>query len=92
VRFAPSRAAPARTPAERRPRPCACGEPDPDLARALWRKSTYSGGNGSYVEIADLGTAVAVRDSKDPDGPKLILTTGQWRSFTDSIKAGNHHP
>jgi hypothetical protein len=50
------------------------------------------GGNGSYVEIADLGTAVAVRDSKDPDGPKLILTTGQWRSFTDSIKAGNHHP
>ena len=65
-------------------------EPDAGLARALWRKSTYSGGNGSCVEIADLGAAVAVRDSKDPDGPKLILTPGQWHSFTDSIKAGNH--
>jgi Domain of unknown function (DUF397) len=37
-----------------------------------------------------LGTAVAVRDSKDPDGPKLVFTIEQWRSFTDSIKAGNH--
>jgi hypothetical protein len=67
-----------------------CGDPDPDLAYALWRKSTYSGGNGSCVEIADLGAAVAVRDSKDPDGPALVFTTGQWRSFTNSIKAGSH--
>lgn len=67
-----------------------CGEPDTDLARALWRKSTYSGGNGSCVEIADLGAAVAVRDSKDPDGPKLVFTVDQWRSFTGGIKAGNH--
>ena len=41
------------------------GEPGTDLSRALWRKSTYSGGNGSCVEIANLGMAVAVRDSKD---------------------------
>ncbi len=67
-----------------------CGEPDTDLARALWRKSTYSGGNGSCVETASLGAAVAVRDSKDPDGPKLVFAADQWRSFTDSIKAGDH--
>jgi len=60
-----------------------------ELSCALWRKSTYSGGNGSCVEIADLGAAAAIRDSKDPSGPKLIFATDEWRSFLDSIKAGN---
>jgi hypothetical protein len=63
-------------------------EPGTDLSSALWRKSTYSGGNGSCVEIADLRTAAAVRDSKDPDGPRLVFIAEDWRSFTDSIKAG----
>jgi hypothetical protein len=63
------------------------GETGTDLSHAFWRKSTYSGGNGSCVEIADLGTAAAVRDSKDRNGPKLIFTGGEWRSFVDSIKA-----
>jgi hypothetical protein len=66
------------------------GESGTDLSRALWRKSTYSGGNGSCVEIADLGTAAAVRDSKDRNGPKLIFPADEWRSFVDSIKADQH--
>jgi Domain of unknown function (DUF397) len=66
------------------------GEPGTDLVHALWRKSTYSGGNGSCVEIADLGTAAAVRDSKDGNGPKLIFAADEWRGFIDSIKAGKH--
>jgi Domain of unknown function (DUF397) len=66
------------------------GEPGTDLSHALWRKSTYSGGNGSCVEIADLGTAAAVRDSKDQNGPRLVFVAGDWRSFIDSIKAGEH--
>lgn len=38
----------------------------PDLSRATWRKSTWSGGNGGQcVEVAVLGTAVGLRDSKD---------------------------
>ena len=39
-----------------------------DLTRALWRKSSYSSGNGgNCVEIAvNLPGVVAVRDSKDP--------------------------
>jgi hypothetical protein len=59
-----------------------------DIARA-WRKSTYSGNNGGQcVEIA--GTAsrtVAVRDSKDQQGPKLAFTPETWRAFTRSLKA-----
>ncbi|HXA57671.1 MAG TPA: DUF397 domain-containing protein [Streptosporangiaceae bacterium] len=33
---------------------------------------------------------VAVRDSKDPDGPKLFLTVGAWRGLLDTIKADEH--
>lgn len=55
-----------------------------------WRKSTYSSGNGgTCVEVADLSRAVAVRDSKDPEGPALILTPAQWRDLTARIRAGS---
>lgn len=55
-----------------------------DLSRASWHKSSHSnGGEGGCVEIADnLPGVVAVRDSKDPDGPALIFTTAAWRTFT----------
>jgi hypothetical protein len=61
---------------------------DLDLSRAVWRKSIYSGGNGSCVEVADLGTAVAVRDSKDKTGPALVFSLDQWRGFMRSVKTG----
>ncbi len=63
---------------------------DDDLRRAQWRKSSYSGNTGNCVEVADLGYRVAVRDSKDLDGPKLIFTLDEWRGFIQSIKAGMH--
>jgi len=65
----------------------------PDLSRATWRKSSYSNGSGgSCVEIAVLVDApgehdVTVRDSKDPHGPVLTFTAGEWRAFIASIKA-----
>ncbi len=51
-----------------------------DLTQAVWRKSTFSNGSGgNCVEVAaNLPGIVAVRDSKDPDGPKLIFTPGEW--------------
>jgi len=38
-------------------------------------------------EIAELPHGGhALRDSKNPDGPKLIFTPGKWRTFTERIK------
>ncbi|MEV3921132.1 DUF397 domain-containing protein [Actinomadura coerulea] len=46
-----------------------------EVAGLPWRKSSHSGENGGdCVELAGAAGAVAVRDSKDPDGPVLLLT------------------
>jgi len=62
------------------------------VTRTGWRKSSYSGSGGQQngcVEVARYPAGgVAVRDSKDPDGPKLIFTPGHWRAFTTQVKAG----
>jgi hypothetical protein len=58
-----------------------------DLSRADWHKSSYSGQNGNCVEVAtNLSGVVAVRDSKDPDGPKLIFTVAEWQEFVASVR------
>ena len=61
-----------------------------DLSRAAWRKSSYSGGNGGQcVEVArNLPGIVAIRDSKDPGGPRLVVTPGAWRAFSDVVRRG----
>jgi len=61
-----------------------------DLSSAIWCKSTYSGGNGgNCVEVAsNLPGIVAVRDSKDPDGPALVFTADEWRAFISGARAG----
>ena len=59
---------------------------DLDLSRAQWKKSSYSGNTGNCVEVAQLGQAVAVRDSKDPHGPVLVVGHSEWRGFVRHLK------
>lgn len=61
---------------------------DVDLSRAVWQKATYSNGSGgNCVEVArNLPGIVAVRDSKDPGGPKLIFASGAWQEFMAAIR------
>jgi Domain of unknown function (DUF397) len=55
---------------------------------AAWPKPSYSAGNGGQRAGAPCGppTIVAVRDSKDPDGARLILPPAAWAAFVDRVK------
>jgi hypothetical protein len=59
-----------------------------DLAQAVWRKSSYSSGNGQCVEVAFVGDAVAVRDSKDRNSPVLMFTPREWDAFVGGVMDG----
>ncbi|GAA4237102.1 hypothetical protein GCM10022254_48280 [Actinomadura meridiana] len=59
-----------------------------EVSNAQWRKSSRSGGQGGdCLEVVGLNEVVAVRDSKDPDGPKLAFGAGEWRTFARRVKA-----
>ncbi|MET8155995.1 Scr1 family TA system antitoxin-like transcriptional regulator [Sphaerisporangium sp. NPDC005289] len=60
-----------------------------DLSQAEWRKSARSSGDGNdCVEVAtNMPGIVAVRDSKDPAGPNLLVTALAWRFFIGGVKA-----
>ncbi|GAB3505650.1 DUF397 domain-containing protein [Amycolatopsis cihanbeyliensis] len=55
-----------------------------DRTDARWRKSSHSGGEGTNadcVEVAFVGAAVAVRDSKERGAGALIFSATAWRAF-----------
>lgn len=56
----------------------------------VWRKSSFSGSNGSCVEFADLGDGiVGVRDSKLGDtSPVLRFTRAEIAAWLDGVRAG----
>jgi hypothetical protein len=60
-----------------------------DLTGARWLKSSRSSAAcDNCVEVAFVGDAIAVRDSKKPDGPTLIFTTAEWDAFVGGAKDG----
>jgi hypothetical protein len=63
----------------------------PDVTALQWRKSSHSGSGNNCVEVASMAAAVAVRDSKDPDGGHLVFDAGDWEAFIAGIKRGEYN-
>ncbi|WP_327362680.1 MULTISPECIES: DUF397 domain-containing protein [unclassified Streptomyces] len=57
-----------------------------NLAGALWRKSSYSGTTGGEcIEVAAQPCLVAVRDSKNPEGPAFTVAPEAFGAFVRSL-------
>ncbi|MCX4591298.1 DUF397 domain-containing protein [Streptomyces sp. NBC_01340] len=58
-------------------------------ATETWTKSSYSAGNGACIEVkSPLLAALAVRDSKVPDGPTLAFPANSWNAFVAEVSRG----
>lgn len=52
-----------------------------------WTRSSYSAGNGACVEVRSPGRdLLAVRDSKNPAGPRLGFPGLSWTAFVGSLE------
>jgi hypothetical protein len=58
-----------------------------ELSSATWIKSSHSDANGgNCIEVTrDFPTAVPVRDSKNPDGPVVVVSRSAWAAFLGAV-------
>lgn len=57
-------------------------------SRAAWRKASRSTENGgNCVELTSVSDLIAVRDSKDPDGPVVTMKRNDFRRFAEVLKS-----
>ncbi len=60
------------------------------LSSVTWTKSSHSNATGNCVELAELpGGRVAVRNSRDPQGPVLIYTRDEIAAFVAGARGGD---
>jgi len=53
----------------------------------LWRKSTYSNGQGACVEVGTAARAVLVRDTTNRSGATLNVSAETWRALLTKLRA-----
>jgi hypothetical protein len=60
------------------------------LEGAVWRKSQRSNSQGQCVEMARIADGtVAVRNSRDPEGPALIFPVDGVRELITGLRGGS---
>lgn len=65
------------------------GMPSSHLGHQVWRKSRHSNPSGNCVEIAVLPDGrVALRNSRHPSGPALIVPRRDMAAFLRAVKEG----
>ncbi|WP_436761513.1 DUF397 domain-containing protein [Streptosporangium sp. V21-05] len=65
------------------------GMPAALMDGVVWRKSHFSNPSGNCVELAELPDGrVAMRNSRDPEGPALIYTRREADDFVRGVKGG----
>ena len=65
------------------------GMPAAELTDVTWQKSRHSNPSGNCVEFAGLPDGeIAVRNSRDPDGPALIYTRDEIAAFVAGARDG----
>ncbi|MGX1562280.1 DUF397 domain-containing protein [Streptomyces sp. NPDC055506] len=50
-----------------------------------WFKSSYSDPGQNCLEAAHLTPSIAIRDSKTPTGPALLLPPAAWTAFLTHV-------
>ncbi|OLT29757.1 DUF397 domain-containing protein [Nocardiopsis sp. CNR-923] len=66
------------------------GVPASHLPNVVWIKSSWSNPEGNCVEIATLPDGdIAVRNSRDPQGPALVYTPAEIKAFVNGAKTGD---
>jgi hypothetical protein len=60
----------------------------------VWRKSSRSanGTSGQCVELADLGSAIGIRDSKSPDAGHLTISPETFADLLSRIRRETINP
>lgn len=63
-------------------------------APAQWKKSSFSGGGegNDCVEIANLRTHIAIRDSKTPTTATLTFPPAPFTAFLEALKSPHPTP